>query len=346
MTEKKEGLSRREFVRHVGLGVAALAVATPTPCGLSMVSTIKSGMGYRKLGRTGLEISEVGLGAGSIGPSGSNLIRAALSQGINFIETSSNYRSSQVETAIGQVVNAMGVRDKVCILTKSGNLEMGRMLDAPASEVEKAVREELEGSLKRLHTDYVDVYLCPYQAHSTKEAAFPALQEVLEKVKKEGKIRFTGLSTHNDYANICLKAIEGGTFDVVMLPVNFSTLLPHIRKAVVDAKEVEKSARGSEGGKKRGDQERPIIDVREVLKAAQQKNIGIIAMKGAQEGFIPPFIRDRIKGEFAKDTKLSFHQFAYRFVLDQPQVSTVSIRMANMLHLNEGLVLPQKTLQG
>jgi aryl-alcohol dehydrogenase-like predicted oxidoreductase len=65
------------------------------------------------------------LSVGSISPSGGKLIRAALSQGINFIETSSNYRNSQVETAIGQVVKSMGIRDKVFILTKAGNLKMG-----------------------------------------------------------------------------------------------------------------------------------------------------------------------------------------------------------------------------
>ena len=100
------------------------------------------------------------------------------------------------------------------------------------------------------------------------------------------------------------------------------------------------------GEKRQARRERPIIDVREVLTAARQKNVGVIAMKGAQAGFLPPAIHNRLRGEFAKDTKLSFHQFAYRYVLDQPQVSTVSIRMANMLHLNEALVLPQKTLKG
>ena len=136
MSKKGDGLTRREFVRQVGLGVAGLAVASPAQFALSAVSTTKNGMGYRILGRTGLEISEVALGAGSISPSGSNLIRAALSQGINFIETSSNYKNSHVETAIGQVVKSTGNRDKVFILTKAGNLQMGRMLDAPASEVE------------------------------------------------------------------------------------------------------------------------------------------------------------------------------------------------------------------
>jgi len=341
MADTTKGLTRREFVQQVGLGAAALAAVSPAAVGRSMPSTIKSGMGYRILGRTGLEISEVGLGAGSISPSGANLIRAALSQGINFIETSSNYKNSQAETAIGQTVKSMGIRDKVVILTKAGNTAMGRLLDASAVEVEKAVREELEGSLKRLQTDYVDVYLSPYQADSPKEAVYPALQEALEKFKKEGKIRFTGLSTHNDYANICMAAIEGGFYDVVMFPVNFATLQPHIGKAVSDAKKADK-----EGGKKRDSLERPIINVRDVLQAAQQKKVGVVAMKGAQEGFLPPFIHDRLKGEFAKDTKLSFHQFAYRYVLDQPQVSTVSVRMANMLHLNEALVLPQKTLKG
>ncbi|HTZ40857.1 MAG TPA: hypothetical protein VMB77_11895, partial [Syntrophales bacterium] len=86
MSKKGEGLTRREFVLQVGLGVAGLAVASPAKLALSAASATKDGMGYRVLGRTGLEISEVALGAGSISPSGANLIRAALSQGINFIE--------------------------------------------------------------------------------------------------------------------------------------------------------------------------------------------------------------------------------------------------------------------
>ncbi len=325
MMKEEDALTRREFVRQVAWGTAALATASswaPVP---ALASTIKSGMGYRTLGRTGLEISEVGLGAGSISASGANLIRAALSQGINFIETSSNYRNSQVETVIGQTVRSLGMRDKVVILTKSGTLELG--------------------SLKRLQTDYVDVYLCPYQANSPREAVLPALREALDKFKQEGKIRFTGLSTHYDYANICLAAIEGGYYDVLMFPVNFSTLLPHIRKLVLDAKRIDKGGRG-DGAKKGYDLDRPIIDVREVLQAARRKKVGVVAMKGAQEGFVPAIIREQVKGEFAQDTKLSFHQFAYRYVLDQPEVSTVSIRMNNMLHLNEALVLPQKTLKG
>ena len=346
MSKKKEGLTRREFVRQISLGVAALAAASPAQLALSAASTTNDGMNYRILGRTNSKISEVALGAGSISPSGANLIRAALSQGINFIETSSNYKNSHVETAVGQVVKSMGNRDKVFILTKAGNVKIGRMLDAPASEVEKEVRTELEASLKRLQTDYVDVYTCPYMAFSPKEVTLPAVQEALDKFKKEGKIRFTGLSTHSDYANIGMAALNGGYYDVIQFPVNFATLLPHIRDAVLEAKKAEKSAGGSGGSKGEPDFERPIMDVREVLKAAQQKNIGVVAMKGAQEAFLPPSMREQVKNELAKDTKLSWHQFAYRFVLDQPQVSTVAVRMANMAHLNEALELPQKTLKG
>ena len=137
-----------------------------------------------------------------------------------------------------------------------------------------------------------------------------------------------------------MAAINGGFYDVIMFPINIATLVPHIGNAVLESKRAEES------GKPRGMYDRPIIDVREVLKAAQQKNLGVIGIKGAQERFLPPGLRDQIKGEFAKDSKLSFHQFAYRFVLDQPQVTSVAIRMANMLHVNEALVLSQKTLQG
>jgi len=348
MSEKTKDLTRREFVKKAGLGAAALAVASSTPLGLTMASTIKNGMGYRTLGRTGLEISEVALGGGSLGPTGANLIRAALSQGINLIETSSNYRRAVAETAIGDTVKSMGVRDKIYILTKTGNLEgkMTRLIDGPASELEKTVREELEGSLQRMQTDYVDIFLCPYAAAGPKEVTSPALQEILEKFKKEGKIRFTGFSTHFDYANVCMAAIEGGYYDVIMLPVNFSPLLPHIREAALESKKADADTAGRGGGRRGGGMARPIIDVRHVLKAAQEKNVGIVAMKGAQNGFLPPSIHDQLIGEFAKDTKLSFHQFAYRYVLDQPQVNTVAVRMGSMLHLKEALVLPQKTLKG
>ena len=75
MSKKKEGLTRREFVRQVSLGVAALTAASPAQLALSALSTTNHGMNYRILGRTNLKISEVALGAGSISPSGANLIR-------------------------------------------------------------------------------------------------------------------------------------------------------------------------------------------------------------------------------------------------------------------------------
>ena len=363
MTDRGFELTRREFVKKASLGAAALAATSFSSLGFPMTSTIRNGMGYRKLGRTGLEISEIALGGGSLGPTSANLIRAGLSQGINLIETSSNYRRAVAETAIGDTVKSMGIRDKVYILTKTGNLEgqISRLLDGPSSELEKAVREELEGSLQRMQTDYIDVFMCPYAASSPKEVTSPALQEILEKFKKEGKIRFTGLSTHFDYVNNCMAAIKGGYYDVIMLPVNFSTLLPHVRDAALKSSDAGSGGKGEtdeeagkgdkaggKGGKKGGGggPERPIIDVKEVLNAAQEKKVGVVAMKGAQEGFMPPSIHDAIKGEFAKDSKLSFHQIAFRYVLDQPQVSTVAVRMGSMLHLNEALVLSEKTLKG
>ena len=298
MSERKDGLTRREFVCQVGLGAAALAAASTAPLRLARAATIKNGIGYRTLGRTGLEVSEVALGAGSINPSGGNLIRAALSQGINLIEASGSH--VQAETAIGEVVKSMGNRDKVVILTKAGTLDVGRLLNAPASQVEKAVREQLEGSLKRLETDYVDLYISPYMANSTSEANLPALQEALKKLKKEGKIRFRGLSTHFDYANICMAAINGGFYDVIMFPINIATLVPHIGNAVLESKKAE------EIGKPRGMYDRPIIDVREVLKAAQQKNLGVIGIKGAQERFLPPAFAIRSKANSPKTPNSAF----------------------------------------
>ena len=72
--------------------------------------------------------------------------------------------------------------------------------------------------------------------------------------------------------------------------------------------------------------------------------IGLIAMKGAKDQHHPDAIHGLVKRELAGETDLSFHQVAYRFVLDQPGVSGVCIGMGQMRHLEEALVLPKTTL--
>ena len=337
MEQRIQGVSRREFMRQAGFGAAALAVSSVASL---PGCTTKDGMTV--LGRTGLEISEVVLGAGPMNPNLANLLRAAPAQGINYIDTASGYGKGQSETAIGQVVKAMGNRDKLIIATKASGVRHKDLMGAEASEVEKAVRQNLEGSLERLQTDYVDVYFCPHGASAPEQVAYPGLRETMNKLKKEGKIRFTAVSTHTRYDEVVRAAVESGYYDVLMPVISPTTLIPDLGKAAVDSYASQPGA--PEGRRRR--RGRPILAMREIIAAASKKNLGVIAMKAANDGFNPKAIHDLAKSELAKDTQLSFHQVAYRWVMDQPEVHGVNIGMSTTLHLDEALVLPQKSLKG
>jgi myo-inositol catabolism protein IolS len=163
-------------------------------------------MKYRTLGRTGLEVSEIGFGAWAIGgPAklGQNIIgwgrtedevslralEASLDEGINFYDTADVYGWGHSEELIGKTFR--GKRHKVIIASKVGNRvnEQGKWVkDFSRSWVFKAIEE----SLHRLQTDYLDLY----QLHSP-DADFSYSEqtfEPFEELKRSGKIRFYGVS--------------------------------------------------------------------------------------------------------------------------------------------------------
>lgn len=163
-------------------------------------------MRYRTLGRTGLQVSEIGFGAWAIGgpaalggnPIGWGMVddatslrtlEACLDHGINFIDTADVYGHGHSEELIGRAFK--GQRDRVIIASKVGNR------DTPArgwfKDFSRAwVLEAVEASLRRLSTDYIDLY----QLHSPfEEFKYTAeLFEVFEDLKAAGKIRFYGIS--------------------------------------------------------------------------------------------------------------------------------------------------------
>ncbi|MDP6777074.1 MAG: aldo/keto reductase, partial [Candidatus Latescibacteria bacterium] len=291
MGKRTKDVSRRDFVRQAGMGAAALAVASSSPLRSLAEAEVKNGMTYTTLGRTGLKISEVILGAGPMNPGRANLLRAALSQGVNYIDTASGYQNGQSETAVGQVVEAMGNRDKLVIASKASAFNHRKLVGAQASQVEKALRENLEGSLERLQTDYVDIYFCPHGADAPEQVAFPALQEAMDKLKEEGKIRFTAISTHTRYDEVSQTAVDSGYYDVIMPVISPTTLIADLGKAAVDS--YSSQPEPPEGAKRRRRRRgRPILQMREIIRAAQKKNLGLVAMKAANDGFNPKAIHD------------------------------------------------------
>jgi predicted aldo/keto reductase-like oxidoreductase len=163
-----------------------------------------------RLGRTGLEVSRIGMGSIPLNrPTEDEAIRVvqyALDLGINFIDTGRSYRAS--EERIGKAV--AGRRDQVIIATKS----LGR---------DKATAQEhLELSLKYLHTETIDLWQFHnvgtfevYERVLGPGGAMEAAQEALQ----AGKIRHIGVSSHN--LDVALKAVSSGLFETIQFPFNF-----------------------------------------------------------------------------------------------------------------------------
>src|SRR5262245_4131685 len=184
------------------------------------------------LGRTGLEVSVVGLGCGGhsrLGMSNGNdeahassVVSAALDLGINFIDTPRAYGT---ETAVGHAIR--GKRDRVVLSTKA--LPSGASGPMSAAEL----RESLERSLQRIGTDYVDVFhlhgvLADQYAHCVDE-----LVPELERAKEAGKVRFLGITERfgTDTNHTMLqRSLPDDHFDVIM--VGHNLINPSARTSV------------------------------------------------------------------------------------------------------------------
>jgi aryl-alcohol dehydrogenase-like predicted oxidoreductase len=249
------GLKRRQFITSlasgaVGLGVAGKlgAVTTnPPPPGQSQSTPkIKT---YKDLGKTGLKVPDVSCGAISLFEP--NVLRYAYECGVTYFDTAESYLRMRGEAYVGQGLK--GVRDKVVITTKHG-LNFGQ-------KIEKAgLIKRMEDSLKRLQTDYVDVAMVHNIGDLTPLLKNEEVLGAYAQLKKDGKVRFTGFSSHN--AKLTLKqALETDFPQVILVMYNH-----------MEGKEIE-----------------PLV------KAVRAKGIGTVAMKifagGAQgnlKGLVAP----------------------------------------------------------
>ncbi len=158
-------------------------------------------MEYRRLGKSGIRVSEIGFGAWAIGgdawgpvedAASIAAMERALELDINFIDTADVYGSGHSETLVAKVVK--GRRDQVIVSTKGGL--MGHHRDPkrePVYDRPEKVVEACEASLRRLETDYIDVYFCHiwWDKHEETEA----FMQAFETLKRDGKVRVTGVST-------------------------------------------------------------------------------------------------------------------------------------------------------
>lgn len=188
----------------------------------------------RRLGKSGIQVSPMGFGCWAIGgpikrrrldgtlsPMGwgdvnddesIKAIHTAIDMGVTLFDTASNYGAGHSEVVLGQALE--GKRDKVIIATKFGSVfdeDAGEHIDVDDDDVpvdEAFIRDSLEGSLRRLRTDYIDLYQFHRGAYPVDRAE--GIIEVLEKLVQEGKIRYYGWSTdHPERARVFGEGVHG-----------------------------------------------------------------------------------------------------------------------------------------
>jgi hypothetical protein len=213
--------SRREFL-DVGLSLPVAAVASRLgfgkPTSLAPSGTDAPKLPHSPLGKTGLEVMRLGLGAGA---SDVSVVERALDMGINYFDTARLYGAHESLLGAG-----LGKRRKDVIVSSKS---LARTKDALLSE--------LEMSLRLLNTDYLDIWFL--HSKSTVAEVPDDLLEAQRIAKQQGKIRFAGVSTHQPKTLIPF-LIQKGSTDVVLLTYNFTM------KTTVDAA-IEQAGRAGLG---------------------------------------------------------------------------------------------------
>ncbi|MBM7566966.1 aldo/keto reductase [Paenibacillus sacheonensis] len=151
-------------------------------------------MDYRLLGRSGLAVSVLGLGTNAFGKradraASTAIIDSALDSGINFIDTANIYAGTESETIIGHALK--GKRGSVVLATKAGLPRREGPNGSGSSRYH--LQRELEESLKRLQTDYVDLYqIHTFDPHTPLEETLRTLDDFI----RAGKVRYIGASNY------------------------------------------------------------------------------------------------------------------------------------------------------
>ncbi len=186
-----------------------------------------------------------------------------------------------------------------------------------SQEFRKCISESLEGSLKRVGTDHFDFLMCPHGANTTDELDNPHIYETFQELKKQGKVRFLGVTSHNDPAAVLRKATELGHYDGVQMAYN-----------VING----------------GYLEQAIID-------ASAHDVGMIAMKTAHAVAthhkplqpIPQWRIDKVNRVVPGEMKPALK--GYLWVLQNPHIAAVNSNLWDETFVRENLALAGKKVE-
>jgi hypothetical protein len=296
------GIRRRELLQTgalAGLGLGMWARATWAQSTGRAAPRVQR---YAPLGRTGLKVSDVSFGASQLGAGEGDIVRHALDRGINYFDTADSYRGGDSETTIGEALR--GKRDRIYLTSKTVTNPTDRR---------EAMMGALEQSLRRLRTDYVDIYF-NHAVNEVERLKNPEWREFTTRAKQQGKVRFVGMSGHAGRLIECLDyALDTDSVDVILVAHNFGQ----------DPAFYQKFTRGFDFVARQPDLPR-------VLLKAKAKGVGVVAMKtlmGARLNDMRPFEKGGA----------TFSQAALRWVLSNRNVDALIISMTSAERIDEYL---------
>jgi predicted aldo/keto reductase-like oxidoreductase len=302
--------SRRKFLKNIALGSLASLSALPVALKAARVEEWRQkrgGMWYRRLGRTGLFISEISLG-GSPLPDWS-LFREIVERGVNYIDTSTSYSNGNSERQIGRLFKEAG-RDKVFVCTKfhlRGNWD------------EDSIVNSVDGSLRRLQTDYLDV-LSVHGAERPEDLVDERVAGAFERLKTEGKCRFCGLSCHSNHEGVVRTAVDCGRYDMIQVGYN-----------IFDIEEPSQEVETY-------DDYLGVSRMRDLINYAAGREVGVVAMKTLKVGG-----RRQNLDRYRKGTS-SLFQAMLKWVLEDRHVSSAVTEILNRQQMEEDLAVPGTAL--
>ena len=203
---------------------------------------------YRPLGKTGIKLPVINMGV--MNTNNPSLVKVALDSGMVLLDTAQTYQRGQNEGMIGEVLKGRP-RDSFVLATKA-RLPSDQKTGLYTEEAtEDAFLKKVDGSLKNLGLDYVDIYY-HHNVVKRESALYEPILKALEKAKKDGKTRFVGITTHMNEPEVIQAAIDSKVYDVILTSYNF--------------------------------QQKHFAEVRDAIAKAAQAGIGIVGMKPIRAG--------------------------------------------------------------
>ena len=287
MTETNRCISRRSFLRAAtAAGAASIIGSLGSP---TMASQHQAIIPTRPFGRTGIDVPILSFG-GSLNTSLSTLLlRQAVKWGVTYWDTANTYMGGRSEKGMGKYFEKYPAdRQRIFLVTKSHAWNT------------EGMSEDLDLSLKRMHTDYIDLYFI-HSVSSSNELTEDK-KAWAEKKKSEGKIRLFGFSTHSNMEECMQAGSKLGWIDGIMMRYNYR--LMHTD------------------------------DMRRAMDKCSQAGIGLTAMKSQGGGQVKTDTESELKlaGRFMKKG-FTDAQAKLKAVWQHPNIASICTEMPNMTQL-------------